>query len=300
MQVFNVKASLMLLAAREHRKMRDDEVGSVRASSRKNRVYVLREFLLETYGDYLSPGDVVLDVAGGKGDLSWLLTNVHALTSIVVDPRVTTHRHLVKSINYLRAHPEQARLRAIPNRPTHQPLAVLLPKLDCKGNDFVDPKHFRIRVDDTLVQAVSTVKSDPVAETEWKTYWEAALKKGLDADMLGYKEEATETCNQVIDAFEAWSLLERCRLVVGFHPDQATDYCIDLALELGIPYCVVPCCVFPAEFPHRRLQDGSRVRDYQGLLDYLKRKDSSMQMTSLSFHDTTTAKNTVLYTLPKS
>ena len=87
---------------------------STRALSRKNRVFIFREFLIETYGDYLSQGSsttttaaTVLDVAGGKGDLSWLLCNVDDINSVVADPRVTKQIHLLRSVDYLRQHPDQ-------------------------------------------------------------------------------------------------------------------------------------------------------------------------------------------------
>ena len=51
-------------------------------------------------------------------------------------------------------------------------------------------------------------------------------------------------------ARRAW---ERCALVVGLHPDEATDAIVDAALAAGKPFAVVPCCVFPSLFPHRRL-----------------------------------------------
>ena len=35
---------------------------------------------------------------------------------------------------------------------------------------------------------------------------------------------------------------------------------------------VVPCCVFPSEFPERRNPDGTRLRTYQRLIDYLSQK----------------------------
>ena len=44
-----------------------DGMTSTRAKSRKTRVYVFREYLLQKYNDYLKPDDIVLDVAGGKG-----------------------------------------------------------------------------------------------------------------------------------------------------------------------------------------------------------------------------------------
>ena len=42
-------------------------------------------------------------------------------------------------------------------------------------------------------------------------------------------------------------------LMVGMHSDQATEQIVDIALELKIPFAVVPCCVFPKLFPDRRI-----------------------------------------------
>jgi hypothetical protein len=280
-------------------KLKKSEKPRNRAFSRKNRVFVFRQFLLDTYGGYglLSPGAVVLDVAGGKGDLSWILLNADDLVSIVVDPRVTKN-HLLRSVEYLRSHPEEIQERAIPDRPTHQPLAALMTTLQHK--DLFQPRHFRILVDADLVQAMRLVKAHPdTAEILWKAYWENALARGLEASTLGYAEDKCVVDHQVVDSMHALNLISQCRLVVGFHPDQATDYCIDLALALGVPFCVVPCCVFPSEFTHRRLEDGSIVRDYADLLQYLKDKSPGVKMANLRFHETITAKSIVLYTLPQ-
>jgi hypothetical protein len=169
---------------------------STRAGSRKSRVYLFQEFVWKIYGTYLQEQQqqqqrntvgesnnnsnhnnknnridkiLVLDVAGGKGDLSWLLTHVHGIPSIVVDPQTfpstnvldnhkhnndnnddhknndstnnsTTvssssldhsyHRHPIeKSVYYLLQHPEEAQRRSIPGLPTYQPLAALLPEI---------------------------------------------------------------------------------------------------------------------------------------------------------------------------
>lgn len=42
-------------------------------------------------------------------------------------------------------------------------------------------------------------------------------------------------------------------LVLGLHPDQATDPILEFALEVGAPFAIVPCCVFARLFPGRRL-----------------------------------------------
>ena len=39
--------------------------------------------------------------------------------------------------------------------------------------------------------------------------------------------------------------LQTCSLVLGLHPDQATDSIVDFAMHFGKPFAVVPCCVFP-------------------------------------------------------
>ena len=33
------------------------------------------------------------------------------------------------------------------------------------------------------------------------------------------------------------------------HPDQATEAIVDCAIELGRPWAIVPCCVFPHSYP---------------------------------------------------
>jgi len=66
--------------------------------------------------------------------------------------------------------------------------------------------------------------------------------------------------------------LEDVSLIVGMHPDQATEPIVDFALSMNIPFAVVPCCVYSREFPHRRRADGARVTTYDDLIEYLHLK----------------------------
>jgi len=283
---------------------------SSRASSRKNRVFVFRDFLQKTYGEdeYLfSNNSCVLDVAGGKGDLSWLLVNVDGIDSIVADPRLTNHTHLIKSVDFLLQHPEEAAVRAIPNRPTHQPLATLIPTLSTKKGSFQVPKHLRLFVDSELVDAVretlerhDATNNNPThmdRMTPWEVYWSRSITRGTQATTLGYQESG-HSPSQIIDSWVAWRTIRSLRLIVGFHPDQATEPCIDLAILLGIPFCVCPCCVFPSEFPDRQRTNGEGVRTHADFLEYLCQKHPSIRTSTLNFHNTKTAKNTVLYMTP--
>ena len=50
------------------------------------------------------------------------------------------------------------------------------------------------------------------------------------------------------------ALFGECGLVLGLHPDQATEPIVDACLAAGKAFAVVPCCVFPEENPHRRVR----------------------------------------------
>lgn len=273
-----------------------DPSTSTRAYSRKNRVFVFREFLLQTYSGYLDEGSTLLDVAGGKGDLSWLLSNVDKMNSVVADPRVTKQQHLLRSVEYLRRNPEEARKRAVPGLPTFQPLATLIPHLEGLP-EFSKPRHLRVLVDQALVDAIAEYL-ETQSTTRWAFFWSNASEKALTCETLGYKEPSSTNVNQVIGAAAALKIILETRLVVGFHPDQATEACIDLALLLNVPFCVVPCCVFPSEFPERKTNGGTRVKTHPQLVEYLMRKTDEIRQASLNFHFSETAKNLVLYTLP--
>ena len=108
----------------------------------------------------------------------------------------------------------------------------------------------------------------------------------------------------IYNAKDAIQTILATRLVVGFHPDQATDPAIDLAKELNVNYCIVPCCVFPREFPNRLIKpkydegdafDPRVVRSYNELIQFLQEKYTP-HTAKLGFHFAESAKNLCLYT----
>ena len=72
-----------------------------------------------------------------------------------------------------------------------------------------------------------------------------------------------------------------------------TDEVVDAAIELGKPFAVVPCCVFPELFPERRTKDGDSVRTYVQFLDYLVAKHPDIKLAYLPFK----GRNRVVYRL---
>ena len=85
-----------------------------------------------------------------------------------------------------------------------------------------------------------------------------------------------------------------CSLVVGMHPDQATDAIVDNAISHGRPFAVVPCCVFSHEFPQRRTPKGSPVQSYEDLGEYLVAKHPKATTAFLPF----VGRNQVIYVPP--
>ena len=111
----------------------------------------------------------------------------------------------------------------------------------------------------------------------WASYWASASARAeaeLAAPMAHHSAPAAGAAQAAVVGTpdEALSTLERTRLVVGFHPDQATEAAVDLALALRVPFAVVPCCVFPSLFPHRRTREGKPVASYDEFVEYLRAK----------------------------
>lgn len=82
------------------------------------------------------------------------------------------------------------------------------------------------------------------------------------------------------------TLIQRCKILVGMHPDQGTEAIIDLSQRLNdLPFALLPCCVMPSLFPMRRQRHGDPVRSYSTFCQYLMEKGEGgmYKETSLPF-----------------
>lgn len=86
-------------------------------------------------------------------------------------------------------------------------------------------------------------------------------------------------------------LLQTCSVLIGMHPDQATEPIVDVALRLGKPFAVVPCCVFGHENRHRRLKDGGKVVTTEEFVRFLVEKKEGVKTEWLGFEGS----NAVVY-----
>lgn len=87
-------------------------------------------------------------------------------------------------------------------------------------------------------------------------------------------------------------MIKSASLLVGMHPDEATDAVIDVAIKYNKPFVVVPCCVFGHKFPDRVVPStGKKVVSYEDLVEYLQGKHPEIQKAFLPFD----GKNLVLF-----
>lgn len=174
---------------------------------KKKRHDLFADWLIRMYGkEFLSSGSGILDVAGGKGELSYALLE-RGIPSTVLDP---------------------------------------------------DP-----RLEDRQQSSI------PV------------LAHALHDDGLHLLQEA---------APREQDLLRNCSMIVGMHPDQATEPIVLLSRHLKVPFALLPCCVMPTLFPHRQ-HKGQPVRSYRVFCEYLQAMQEGILLDYLAFM----GRNTILY-----
>ena len=219
-------------------------LNSQRASSRKNRVYAFHSFLNKIYPNAKS----ILDVAGGRGDLSFLLRNIDGVDSIIADPRVPNFTRIVKSVDFLMQHPEEVKIRSVVGLPTYQPLAALMPLLlerqTCMEigsnaiNELSTPRNMQMHVDNELVKAIrlSITVHNNIPQlnddlSSWNEYWiREAEKVASNKSYYGGTAPRQKPTGDIIkadqieDSRTALEAFKSLDLIVGFHPDQVSDW----------------------------------------------------------------------------
>ncbi|XP_040581831.1 uncharacterized protein [Lepeophtheirus salmonis] len=203
-------------------KVKEDKapkVPEIDSESKHKRARIFANWIEETYSFLDNKKDLILDVAGGKGDLSFELSVRKDFKSHVVDPRF-------------------------------------------------DPRN---------------------REESYKKWQKKIAKK---------------TGRKIPKSFNTWFdqnffiknrdwILGNVKLIVGLHPDEATDSIVDLCLENNINFAIAPCCVFATQNPHRKLTNGTTPNTYELYLEYLQQKSiQNIQVVDLKFG----GRNTILYT----
>ncbi|KAG0002755.1 hypothetical protein BGZ80_004657 [Entomortierella chlamydospora] len=194
-----------------------------------------RRWVEETFTrDFLNSGSGVLDIAGGRGDLSWELQTRQGIQSTIVEPR--------------------------PGKGMRKWQRKWLQKFKA-SNQQDSPAQSELETISTTELPETLQASDVVEDPEEQEPDEGKVLEGLEdliPTALTYPLQATEPARiqtMLDDQFLVihQDLISGASILIGLHPDQATEPIVRTALKLGKPFAVIPCCVFGRDNPHRRL-----------------------------------------------
>lgn len=90
----------------------------------------------------------------------------------------------------------------------------------------------------------------------WNHPWEGLRDEGPKSEME-FDEEGARLLGEKEDNVR--SLIRNCSIIIGMHPDQATEPIVRAASCLSKPFAIVPCCVFSSDFPDRFLPSSDEV-----------------------------------------
>eukprot|EP00873_Tetraselmis_striata_P042182 jgi/Tetstr1/462446/TSEL_007444.t1 len=116
---------------------------------------------------------------------------------------------------------------------------------------------------------------------------EGAEEAGADGDTAApavppHELPVAAPPRMVTAAAEVRARFLRCSVLVGLHPDAATEPIVDFALAHRRPFAVVPCCVHAKAAPGRVDAQGRPVRTYEAFLDYLQAKSPRIRRAELA------------------
>ncbi len=255
---------------------------------------IFAAWLVATYGQvFLRSRGGVLDVAGGQGLLSFELGVRYGVKSTVVDTRSPPTlkgilRRRMRVIQRQRMRASEAgggEADAEETAQTRDPLMAFV------------RRSIHVPADDGVFSPLVTACLEGEVDLPYE-YVQGTFPLAQPAADVGEKTSARDCPD--IDAQSGVA-----SIIVGMHADQATELIIDSALALGVPFAVVPCCVFKHTFPHRMIAGAvgdmaaeagapTQVATYSQYIQYLQAKCGSIRSAQLPF----LGRNIVLYVLP--
>lgn len=225
--------------------------GVVTKFSAAMRAEIFVKWLVSRFGGAatLAAGAGVLDIAGGRGAVSFELCVGHGVPATVVDPR---------PIKYNRR--QAAAIRGLQRQIAQEKPAGEPEEREEREERAAKRRHGQ----------VGGAPADGGAERP-----EGSPSPRVPRQLRRLFDEAwlAENAGMVGD----------CSCLVGMHPDQATEPIVDAALAAHKPFAVLPCCVFPRLFPQRRGAGGEAVVTYRQFVDYLLAKDERIRLEYLPF-----------------
>jgi hypothetical protein len=254
-------------------------------------------WLVDTYGDeLLRSGGGVLDVAGGAGGVAFELAFRRGIPCVVVDPRpmklsskqrrALKNRVNTQSVLWANPPPAAPSWLAGGSNGSRDSASPSLPRAgmdacgDVRGGAGGVDGARGASEDDASASNNPSPEGLVATPRVPASYAEAWAEEGLEGGCLPrqiiglFDEDFAEGAHS-----ELWRSVS---IVVGMHPDQATEPIVRLALQHGKPFAVVPCCVFAKSNPTRRLRDGTPVVSHPEFCSWLQQLDGEPRSGSTS------------------
>eukprot|EP00924_Labyrinthula_sp_SR-Ha-C_P003087 maker-scaffold_50-snap-gene-1.12-mRNA-1 protein AED:0.00 eAED:0.00 QI:102/1/1/1/1/1/3/276/340 len=246
--------------------------GRRRKTKNDGRANVFRRWIIENYSDIPFQNGIILDVAAGKGHLSFLLSNLHGCESVALEPRNLNLSSYAKRFKYGMFH------RGAKFQQT---------KLRDYNEDVIRVRHIPMVLTDHFVKCFDSGDKQQILHSIAQSQREAINTQYAIQDRKN-SSDSNECVRVLYDVEEIYSTLQQVKLIVGLHPDAAAEPAIDFARILNVPFAVIPCCVFPKKF------NRDRVKTYEDFIEYLSSKED-VYTEVLDFP----GRNTCIYSLPK-
>ena len=232
----------------------DGESGSRRkargrgGAANDNRGAKFAEWLVSTFGMSTLLSGTVLDVAGGAGQVAFELGVRRGVNTTTIDPRpLRLDASQQRTVRYLQRSPTSR----VPTVDTHGTAA----SASMWGCHFPQvgslPSHWRVGA---------------------RGHGETASNVTVGHMGVWFDE-----------SFAAREVWQTSSVVVGMHPDEATEAIVDLALAHRKPFAVVPCCVFWRTNLGRTDPngEGGTVKSWEQFCDYLASKSEAIERARL-------------------
>lgn len=277
-------------------------------NARRNKIFCY--WLVNEFGLNKESGEI-LDIAGGQGEVSFILKNIFQISSTIIDPReqidYSKFKVKFKCGNY---HSKEM------NKNVE----------DIQNSIIEYPSHIKLFFKPILWECVLDIEEETCLpenyEKDYKTYlnfrknsneyskiqffenliiqakncWNSKtlLNSTKEINIIcetNEKKTNFDDSNEIKDTFDViYDLFNNFSCIIGMHPDQATEAIVDFAILFNKSFAVVPCCVCSKQFS-KRMYDGKLVKNYDDLINHLLSKSPKIQKTTLPFP----GKNTVLY-----
>lgn len=223
------------------------------SANKSQHNYIFAAWLVRTFGQTaLRQGQGVLDIAGGKGGVSYELVVQYGIPSTLLEVRDMIQLSSMARRRMKRIHRKRSLAGTAYDR---APMAQYLESHNLIPND-----------DGVLIPEVSLC-IESLAPLPFRHI------------SCKFPEQLIVLMNDSVMT----SLVQSSSILVGVHPDEATEAIVDAAIHFRIPFAVVPCCLHSNLFPHRVTATNAVVNSYEVFIDYLAAKHINIQQVTLPF-----------------